>query len=79
MRMSTLAEIEAAVDKLPQPEQAALLEFVAKRLREGGGRNRQPRRELLAKWRGRGTGVVEQSGGTQGYLNTIRDRDEDVR
>jgi hypothetical protein len=30
--MSTLAEIEAAVDKLPAAEQKALLEFIAERL-----------------------------------------------
>ena len=32
--MSTLAEIESAVTKLPRPDQAELLRFVASRLRE---------------------------------------------
>jgi hypothetical protein len=50
--MSTLAEIEAAVDALA-PEQKQELLFLARRLRAEGTRPTEPRkysREQIAKW-----------------------------
>lgn len=41
--MSTLTEIEAAVDALPLADQQELLLFLAARLREQGGRLPPPR------------------------------------
>src|SRR5207244_9694453 len=75
--MSTLTEIEAAVEKLAHAEQAELLRFISTRLHEAKNRGRKPRGELLAKWRGRTSGAVGQCGGTQAYLNAIRGRNED--
>jgi hypothetical protein len=77
--MSTIDEIEAAADALPVSQKEELFRFLAARLREAGNGGRQPRAELLAKWRGRTTGAVVQYGGTQAYLNAIRGRDEDGR
>jgi hypothetical protein len=77
-RMSTLMEIEEAAAALPAKEKAELLVFITKQLEEEKA-GRQPRRALLGKWRGRATGVVAGHGGTQGYLNAIRGRDEDRR
>ncbi len=77
--MSTLAEIEAAVEKLPRPQQAALLDFVARRLQAAAAADtelRRPRHELLAKWRAWGSTLVQCAGGTQAYLHALRGRDE---
>jgi hypothetical protein len=51
--MSTLSEIEAAVDALPLGEKQELLLFVAARLREQGGQLPVPRkfsRKQLEAW-----------------------------
>jgi hypothetical protein len=51
--MSTLAEIEAAVDALPPADKQELLLFLAARLREQGGQLPAPRkfsREQLSAW-----------------------------
>lgn len=51
--MSTLIEIEAAVDALPPAEKQELLLFLASRLREQGGQLPAPRkfsREQLSAW-----------------------------
>jgi hypothetical protein len=51
--MSTLSEIEAAVDALPLSDKQELLLFVAARLREQGGQLPAPRkfsREQLEVW-----------------------------
>jgi hypothetical protein len=51
--MSTLAEIEAAVDSLPAAEKQELLLFLAARLRAEAGRSPAPRKftkEQLDAW-----------------------------
>lgn len=51
--MSTLAEIEAAVAKLPPDQQRELLLFLARCLREAGGKLPEPRlfsEEQLQAW-----------------------------
>jgi len=51
--MSTLAEIEAAVDALPPADKQELLLFLAARLREQGGQLPAPRkfsRDQLRAW-----------------------------
>jgi hypothetical protein len=51
--MSTLAEIEAAVDQLPPEEKQELLLFLAVRLREERGPLPEPRKfttEEMAAW-----------------------------
>ena len=51
--MSTLAEIEAAADALPQKEKEELFMFLATRLRAAAGDLPPPRefsREQLAQW-----------------------------
>lgn len=51
--MSTLAEIEAAADRLPPEEKQELLLFLAVRLRKEGGSLPEPRkftREEMAAW-----------------------------
>jgi hypothetical protein len=51
--MSTLAEIEAAVDALPPADKQELLLFLAARLREQGGKLPAPRkfsRDQLRAW-----------------------------
>ena len=51
--MSTLSEIEAAVDSLPPAQQQELLLFLAARLREQAGELPRPRRfsrEQLSAW-----------------------------
>ena len=51
--MSTLAEIEAAVDALAPEQKQELLLFLARRLRAEGTRPTEPRkysREQIAKW-----------------------------
>jgi len=68
--MSTLSEIEAAVDRLPHPEQEILLDHLTRKLRArppvtGGSRNQRERwLEKLARLRNRGftgkTGVPLQ-------------------
>ena len=46
--MSTLAEIEAAVEQLPLPQQEALFAFLADRLRHAGKTRSKARRRLKA-------------------------------
>jgi hypothetical protein len=51
--MSTLAEIEAAADALPQAEKEELFLFLATRLRAAGGEPPPPRefsRKQLEQW-----------------------------
>ena len=51
--MRTLAEIEAAADKLPAEEKQELLLFLAARLREPGARPPEPRKfsaQQIAGW-----------------------------
>ena len=51
--MSTLAEIEKAVESLPAEDKQELLVFLAARLRAGGGRLPEPRRfsrEQMENW-----------------------------
>jgi hypothetical protein len=69
--VSTLTEIEAAVEKLDRAEQAKLLQFIEGRLRTD-----VPRDELLAKWRARSSGIIEKYGGVQAYINMVRGRDD---
>ena len=52
-RMSTLAEIEAAADSLPSPQQEELFLYLALRLRAGVGQVPPPRefsREQVQGW-----------------------------
>jgi len=77
--MPTLSEIEAAVSTLGRAEQEHLLRFIETSLRETEENEKVPRKELLSKWQKESTGVVEEHGGTQSYLRTIRGRDEDGR
>ncbi len=68
--MSTLAEIESAIAQLPPNEVAALREWL-----DAHEATRSP----LAKWQGKGTGVVQQSGGVDAYLRQVRGDDDDRR
>ena len=68
--MSTLAEIESAIARLPEDEVAALREWLDAR---------EASRSPLAKWQGHGTGVVQQSGGVDAYLRQMRGDDDDGR
>lgn len=76
--MRKLSEIETEVAKLARPDQAKLLQFLTDRLSESETQTK-PCSELLKKWRARSSGLVEKLGGTNGYLDTIRGRDEDGR
>jgi len=38
---------------------------------------KQPATNPLAKWRGQGTGIVQEMGGVDAYLSSVRDRDQD--
>jgi hypothetical protein len=58
--MSTLSEVEAAVDKLPHPEQEILLEHLARKLGA---------RPTIAEGRGRNANASSSTAcGTGGYL-----------
>ena len=48
--MSTLAEIEAAVDKLPAAEQKALLEFIAERVHRSEALAYDPVTEVIGAY-----------------------------
>jgi hypothetical protein len=75
--MEKLSEIEAAVARLARAEQAKLHQFLTTRLAQVERANPDP--ELLMKWRARSSGMVERMGGTQGYLDMVRGRDENGR
>jgi len=68
--MSTLAEIESAIERLPPNEIAALRKWLD---------NREETASLLAQWHGKGTGVVRQLGGVDAYLQLARGHDDDCR
>lgn len=38
---------------------------------------KRPATNPLAKWRGQGTGIVQEMGGVDAYLSSVRDRDQD--
>ena len=60
--MSTLVEIEHAIERLPEEEVAALRAWLSAR----------DARPALAKWREQGTGLVRQMGGVDAYLRQVR-------
>ena len=65
--MSTLAEIESAIAQLPANEVAALRERLDAH---------EAARSPLAKWQGKGRGVVRQAGGVDAYLRQVRGDDD---
>jgi len=67
--MSTLAEIEQAIEQLPEKEVAELRAWLSQR----------EARPALAKWRDRGTGIVKEMGGVDAYLSRVRGDDDDSR
>ena len=67
--MSTLVEIEDAIEQLPEEDLAALRAWLSTR----------EARPALAKWRGQGTGVVKQMGGVDAYLSKVRGENDDRR
>ena len=67
--MSTLAEIEQAIEQLPEREVAELRAWLSQR---------DPR-PALAKWRKRGTGIVQEMGGVDAYLSRVRGSDDNSR
>jgi hypothetical protein len=67
--MSTLAEIEQAIERLPEKEVAELRAWLSQR----------DTRPALAKWRERGTGIVKEMGGVDAYLSRVRGDDDDRR
>jgi hypothetical protein len=60
--MSTLVEIEQAIERLPENEVSALRAWLSAR----------EARPALAKWREQGTGLVKQMGGVDAYLRQVR-------
>jgi hypothetical protein len=68
--MSTLREIESAIEQLPANDVAALRKWLDARAAA---------HSPLAKWQGKGTGVVEQSGGVDAFLRNARGDDDDRR
>jgi phosphoserine phosphatase len=68
--MSTLAEIESAIEQLPASDVVALRKWLDAR---------EVARSPLAKWQGKGTGVVMQSGGVDAFLRRARGDDDDRR
>ncbi len=61
--MSTLAEIESAIAKLPPEEVAALRAWLD---------TLGPTHSALEKWRGKGTGLVKELGGVDAFLREAR-------
>ena len=60
--MSTVLEIEQAIERLSEQDAAELrLWFFAREARPA-----------LAKWREQGSGVVKQAGGVDAYLRRVR-------
>jgi hypothetical protein len=68
--MSTLPEIEFAIEQLPANDVAALRKWL---------NDREVARLPLAKWQGKGTGVVKQAGGVDAFLQSARGDDDDRR
>ena len=68
--MSTLAEIESAIEQLPANDVAALRKWLDAR---------EAALSPLAKWQGKGTGVVKQLGGVDAFLRNARGDDDDRR
>jgi hypothetical protein len=60
--MSTLAEIEEAIERLPEEDVSALRAWLSAR----------EARPALAKWREQGTGLVKELGGVDAYLRQVR-------
>ncbi len=60
--MSTLAEIEQAIEQLPENDVSALRVWLS-------AREAQP---VLTKWRAPGTGLVKEMGGVDAYLQQVR-------
>jgi hypothetical protein len=60
--MSTLVEIEQAIERLPENEVSALRAWLSAR----------EARPALAKWREQGTGLVKEMGGVDAYLRQVR-------
>ena len=60
--MSTVLEIEQAIERLPEREAAELRSWFLAR----------EARPALAKWREHGSGVVRQAGGVDAYLCQVR-------
>ncbi len=50
--MSTLAEIEAAAEALPDDEKEELVRFLTKRIRPAGSTSPAQPKSLLGAWRG---------------------------
>lgn len=65
--MSTVGEIEQAIEQLSEQDLARLRSWLLAR----------EVRPALAKWHGRGTGLVRKMGGVDGYLRQVRSGDQD--
>jgi hypothetical protein len=66
--MSSLAEIESAIEQLPPCDVVALRKWLE--AREIG-------HSPLAKWQGKGTGIVREAGGVDAFLRHARSNDDD--
>ncbi len=65
--MSTLVEIERAIEQLPENEVSALRAWLSARVA----------RPALAKWREGGAGLVKEMGGVDAYLRQVRGQNDE--